>query len=210
MNVVAINGSPRHDGNTGIALDCMAGELRNEGIPTEIIHVGNMLLHGCIGCSHCFSSENNLCVFQDDGLNAIMSRMREADGLIIGSPTYFGGIPGTLKCFLDRVFYASRKTCALCNKVGAAVVAVRRAGGVDVFRQINNYFTLSEMVIPPSQYWVVGYGMAKGEIRQDAEGMQTVRRNANAMAWQLKVIAAAKGSIPLPRDEKREMMNFIR
>jgi len=210
MKVVAINGSPNHDGNTSVALGCMAEELQKENIFTDIIHVGRMLLHGCIGCAHCFKSENNMCVFKDDGFNDLMSLIREADGIIIGAPTYFGGIPGTLKCFLDRYFYASRATSSLCNKVGTAVVAVRRAGGVDVFNQINNYFNLSEMVIPPSQYWVVGYGRTKGEISQDTEGMQTLRRNANAMAWQLKMIEATKTSIPLPRMEQRQMMNFIR
>ena len=210
MKVIAINGSPRHDGNTRIALDCMAEELQKEHISTEIIHVGKMLLHGCIGCRHCFTAENNLCIFTEDGLNDIMLRMREADGLILGAPTYFGGIPGTMKCFLDRTFYASRATPMFRNKVGAAVTTVRRAGGVDVYNQLNNYFNLSDMLIPPSQYWVIGYGREKGEISQDSEGMQAIRRNAAAMAWQLKILDATKDSIPLPRLEKRESMSFIR
>ncbi len=210
MNVIALNGSPRRDGNTSIALNIMAEELQREGIATEIIHVGGLAVRGCTACNFCAASENNLCFFKDDGVNDIGLRMRAADGLIIGSPTYYGSIAGTLKCFLDRVFYSGGRSGAFRNKPAAAVAAVRRAGGVDVFNQLNNYFNLLEMVIPPSQYWAVAYGRDKGEVTGDAEGIQTLRRNANALAWLLKVLDAAKDTVPLPRVEQKIATNFIR
>jgi multimeric flavodoxin WrbA len=210
MNVVAINGSPRKNGNTTIALAAMAEELQSEGITTEIIQVGDKLIHGCMHCGHCLKSEHNLCLFKEDPVNEVMLKMRAADGLIVGSPTYYAGIAGTLKCFLDRAFFASGSGGAFRNKPAAAVAAVRRAGGVDVYNQLNNYFNLAEMVTPPSQYWVLGYGMNKGEIAKDSEGMQTIRRNANALAWLLKAFAAAKDSVAPPRVDARAWMNFIR
>ncbi len=210
MKVIAINGSPRKDGNISNALLAMSEELHAEGITCETIQVGDKPIHGCIGCGQCSGAEDHLCVFRNDPLNEIVQKMRAADGLILGSPTYYGGIAGTMKCFLDRAFYSSASTGAFTNKVGAAVVSVRRAGGVDVYNQINNYFNLAEMLTPSSQYWVLGYGMTEGQIREDGEGMQTIRRNANAMAWLMKAIEAAKGSIPPPRTEKRIRTSFIR
>lgn len=210
MKVVAINGSPRKDGNTGTALALMTEELYREGIETETIHIGDKLIHGCIACGYCFSSDNHLCVFKDDVVNDTMLKMREADGIILGSPTYYAGIAGTMKCFVDRAFFASSATGKFANKVGATVAAVRRAGGVDVYNQLNNYLNLAEMVTPPSRYWVLGFGMDKGELSKDHEGVQVIKRNANAMAWLLKTLDATKNSIPGPRQESKIMMNFIR
>mgnify|MGYP000908392439 CR=1 FL=1 len=208
MKVIAINGSPRKDGNTSKALELMADELKNEGIEVEIIQVGHLSIHGCIGCQYCRSSEHNQCVFNDDIVNETSMKMREADGIILASPTYYAGIAGTMKSFLDRVFYSSSKYFKY--KVGTVVTAVRRAGGVDVVHQLTNYLNLAQMVIPPSQYWMVTYGMNEGEILQDGEGVQTIQRNARAMAWLLKVIDAGKDKIPFPREEKRIFTNFIR
>ena len=208
MKVVAINGSPRKDGNTSIALKLMSEELIKEGIEVEIIQVGDKLLHGCIACGYCFGSENHQCVFNDDIMNEVSNKMREADGIILGSPTYYGGIAGTMKSFLDRAFYSSITGKNYRNKVATAVVSVRRAGGVDVYNQLNNYLSLAETVSPPSQYWVIGYGMDKGEILQDEEGIQTIKRNANAMAWLLKAIDSSTEK--LPRVEAGTMTNFIR
>ncbi len=210
MKVVAINGSPRADGNTYTALKTMATQLENEGMEVEIIHIGDKTIHGCTGCGYCFRSENNQCVFKDDMVNEVTQKMREADGIILGSPTYFGGIAGTMKCFLDRAFYTSYGKGYFRNKVATSVATVRRSGGVEVYNQLNNYLALSETITPPSQYWVLGYGANKGEIEQDNEGMQAIRRNANAMAWLLKTIDAGKETIPLPTLEKRERTNFIR
>ncbi len=208
MKVIAINGSPNKDGNTATALAAMAKILKEEGIETETIQVGGQKIHGCIGCAYCWTSPDNLCVFKDDIVNDAALKMRAADGLILGAPTYYAGIPGDMKSFLDRAFLSS--SGYFRYKVGSCLTAVRRAGGVDVVHQLMNFFNLAETVTPPSQYWTVVYGMEKGEALQDAEGMQTIRKNARAMAWLLKVIDAAKGKIPLPQEEERAMMNFIR
>jgi multimeric flavodoxin WrbA len=208
MKVVAINGSPKKDGNTNTILELMADELIKEGIEVEIIHVGNQLIHGCIGCNYCADSENNMCVFKEDITNEVALKMREADGFLLGSPTYYAGIAGTMKSLLDRVFYTSSEHFKY--KVGLSIAPVRRSGGVDVIHQLNNYYQLAEVIIPPSQYWAAIYGADKGEVLQDGEGMQTALKNARAMAWLLKVIDASKGSIPLPSDEERIWTNFIR
>ncbi len=208
MNVVAINGSPRKNGNTAAALRLMADELEQQGISTEIIHIGHLPIHGCIACGHCWESEGNQCVFTDDIVNEVSAKMRAADGLILGSPTYYSGIAGTMKSFLDRVFFSSSEYFRF--KVATSVAVVRRAGGVDVVHQLNDYLHLAETVIPPSQYWTLAYGMEKGEVLQDGEGTQTLRKNARAMAWLMKLIEAGSGKIPLPEDEPREITNFIR
>ncbi|MDR1748013.1 MAG: flavodoxin family protein [Spirochaetaceae bacterium] len=208
MTVIAINGSPRKEGNTSIALSLMAGELRQQEIETEIIQVGNQHIAGCRGCGYCGSSEKNRCVITDDILNETAMKMRDADGFILASPTYYAGISGTMKCFLDRLFYANSRYFKY--KVGTSISIARRAGTVDVIHQMNNYLQLAEMVIPPSQYWPVLYGAKSGEILRDEEGVQTIRKNAGAMAWLLKVIDASRGSIPLPPEQSREWTNFIR
>lgn len=208
LKVIAINGSPKADGNTAEALKIMSEELEMEGIAVETVHIGGENIRGCKGCFYCTASENNQCVIKDDILNETALKMREADGIILGSPTYYAGISGTMKCFLDRAFFSSSRYFKY--KVGTSVVVVRRAGGVDVTHQLNNYLNLSEMITPPSQYWMIGYGQMKGEILQDGEGVQTIRKNAKAMAWLLKVVAAGKETVPLPEEEQRVMMNFIR
>jgi len=208
MKVIAINGSPQKDGNTGTALAVMAEELIKEGIEVEVIHVGNEKLHGCIACRHCGKSEGNRCVFTDDIVNEISEKMRQADGFILGSPTYYAGIAGAMKCFLDRVFFSS--SVHFKYKVATAIAVVRRSGGVDVLHQLNNYLHLAEVIIPPSQYWNVAYGLRKGEILQDEEGTQTLQKNARAMAWLIKMREATKDTIPYPQAEPRKMTNFIR
>jgi multimeric flavodoxin WrbA len=208
MKVIAINGSPHKNGNTYTALKLMADELNKEGIEVEIIQVGSQSIHGCIGCGYCEQSENNQCVFKNDILNETVIKMRQADGIILGSPTYYAGIAGTMKSFLDRTFFSSSQYFKY--KVGTAVTSVRRAGGVDVIHQLVNYLNLAETVTPPSQYWTIAYGLSEGEVLRDGEGIQTIRKNARAMAWLLKVIDASKGKIPTPQDEERIMTNFIR
>lgn len=207
MKVIAINGSPRTNGNTAQALQVMADELKLEGVEVEILHVGIDDIHGCIACGYCRKSEGNYCVFKDDIVNEISRKMREADGFILASPTYYAGIAGTMKSCLDRIFYSSSRYFQY--KVATSIAVVRRAGGVDVVHQLNNYLNLAQTVIPPSQYWTVAYGMNEGEIMEDGEGIQTLRRNAQSMAWLLKVIAHGK-EIPFPEHEKRVFTNFIR
>ncbi len=208
MKVVAINGSPRANGNTSMALRVMAEELEKQGIAVETIPVGKQDIHGCIACGYCAASEGNRCVFKDDIVNEAAAKMREADGFILASPVYYAGIAGTMKSFLDRVFYSSSRYFKY--KVATSVAVVRRAGGVDVVHQLNNYLQLAQTVMPPSQYWTIAYGRDKGEVLQDGEGMQTLRKNARAMAWVLKSIEAGKETVPLPEDEARVMTNFIR
>lgn len=208
MKVIAINGSPRKDGNTNQALKIMAHELEQQGIEVEIIHIGHLNIHGCIHCGYCWTSEGNHCVFKDDIVNETAKKMREADGFILGSPTYYAGIAGTMKAFLDRAFFTS--SGYFKYKAATSISVVRRAGGVDVVHQLNNYLNLAQTVIPPSQYWTVAYGMDKGEIIQDEEGIQTIRKNARSMAWLLKIIDAGKENIPVPVEEDHVMTNFIR
>jgi multimeric flavodoxin WrbA len=207
MKVVAINGSPNPKGNTATLLKLMAEELDKEGIETQIIQVGGKLIHGCKGCGFCRKPENDRCVINDDIVNEVSQKMREADGIILGSPTYFGNIPGTMKSFLDRDFYSGAKY--MRYKVGTAVSIVRRAGGADVYRQLRNYFDLMEVLTPPSQYWMGAYGMGPGEVLQDAEGIQTVKKNARAMAWLLKIVVSGKERYPIPQAETKVSINFI-
>jgi len=208
MNVIAINGSPRANGNTSMALKAMTDELEKQGIQTETIQIGKLSIRGCIACGHCRSSEGNRCVFNDDSVNEIAQKLRDCDGFILGCPTYYAGIPGTMKSFLDRVFYTSSRYFRL--KVATSCAVVRRAGGVDVVHQLNNYLNLAQTVIPPSQYWTIAYGRDKGEVAGDGEGMQTLVKNAASMAWLLKLIEAGKGTVEPPQDEPRVMTSFIR
>ena len=208
MKVIAINGSPRKDGNTATALKAMAEELERQGIDVEIIDVGHRQIHGCTACGYCATSEGRHCVFHDDIVNETADKMREADGFILGSPTYYAGIAGTMKSFLDRVFYTSGRYFKY--KVATSVTAARRAGGVDTVHQLNNYLNLAETIIPPSQYWTIAYGRDKGEALQDGEGIQTLRKNARAMAWVLKAVEAGRKQFPLPEEEPHVATNFIR
>lgn len=208
MKVIAINGSPHKNGNTALALKAMTDELERQGIETETIQIGQQSIHGCIACGHCNKSEGNRCVFSDDPMNEVAQKMRDAQGFILGCPTYYAGIPGTMKSFLDRVFYTSSRYFR--GKVATSAAVVRRAGGVDVVHQLNNYLNLAQVVIPPSQYWTIAYGRLPGEAAGDGEGMQTLTKNARSMAWLLKLIEHGKDVLPLPEDEQRIMTSFIR
>jgi multimeric flavodoxin WrbA len=208
MKVIAINGSPRENGNTFFVLSKMAEELKKEKIDTEIIQIGSQKIRGCMGCSRCYESENSHCSITDDVLNKTADIIRTADGLILGSPVYYSGIAGTMKSFLDRLFYTSSEYFKY--KVGASVAITRRAGGVSVVHQLNNYFNLAEMIISPSQYWTGVFGTAPGEAAKDNEGIQTMQRNAQAMAWLLKILDATKNTIAPPVFDSRAWTNFIR
>jgi multimeric flavodoxin WrbA len=209
MKVIALNGSPRQESNTGKALLAMAEELAKDSIETEIITVGNQNIHGCHGCGYCFKSEGHHCAITMDCLNEVADKARAADGIILGAPTYYAGIAGAMKSFLDRLFYTSRQYFR--GKAGASVAIARRAGAVDTIHQLNNYLNLAEMVISPSQYWVIAFGMEQGEIFKDLEGIQTIRRHARALAWLLKMIEATKTALPFPSGtEDRARTNFIR
>lgn len=207
MKVIAINGSPRQGGNTETVLAEMARELKAAGIETELIQVGDKPVRGCISCCHCWT-EGNQCVFEDDCVNEVSRKIDAADGLILGAPTYYSAIPGTMKCFLDRLFFSSGDI--LKFKVATVVAVTRRAGAVLVANQMKNFLDLAQAITPPSQYWEVVYGQQPGEALRDSEGLQTARLNARAMAWLMRVVDDGKKKYPLPQEEERAVTNFIR
>lgn len=206
MHVLMINGSPREKGCTYTALSEIAGQLANEGIEANIFHMGSKAIRGCTGCRGCF--ESGLCVFTDDPVNACIDLAGEADGLVVGSPVYFAGPNGSLCALLDRMFFG--KGTRYAYKPAAAIVSCRRGGASAAFDRLNKYFTISSMPIVSSQYWNAVHGTTPEEVRQDLEGMQTMRTLGRNMAWLLKCIDAAKGAVPLPETEVRQMTNFVR
>lgn len=206
MKVLILNGSPHKNGGTAAAIDITAAELNNQGIETELVQIGAQAIHGCTGCMSCKKTGTNRCIFNEDLVNECLDKAAGYDGLIVASPVYYGGIAGTMKCFLDRFFFAGAD---LEYKAAAAIVTVRRAGGMQTFQQLNNYFNLRNMVITPSQYWNVLHGTNEEEVKQDEEGMQIMRKMGKNMAWILKVMQEGK-NIPLPEKEPRVATNFIR
>lgn len=208
MNVIAFNGSPKAEGNTYQAIKIVTDELEKEGISTEIIHVGDKKIRGCIACGGCTKNQDEKCVIDDD-VNDCIQKIKAADGIIIGSPVYYASMAGTMKCFLDRVFYVSGANGNLYrHKVGASVIAVRRSGEVATFDHLNHYFTISEMFVPGSNYWNVIHGRMPGEITQDIEGVQTMRVLGKNMAWLIKQLKS--GNSPEPERENKIYTSFIR
>nr|WP_321467409.1 flavodoxin family protein [uncultured Desulfobulbus sp.] len=211
MNVVAFNGSPNKNGNTYHAIKMVTDELEKQGIATQIIHVGNKPVRGCLACGQCVKKRNEQCIQTDDPVNEWLQLMKEADGLIFGSPVHFSAIGGTMKSFLDRAFYvAGVNGGMLRHKVGAAVVAVRRSGGLPTFNQLNNFIVYSEMLMPSANYWNVIHGTRPGEAVKDEEGAQIMRTLGKNMAWLMQLVEHGKGTIPPPEAEKKVYMNFIR
>ena len=211
MKVVAFNGSPNKEGNTYHAIKLVANELEKEGIETEIIHVGNKVIRGCIACNQCIRKRNEQCVLEGDDVNVWIQKMKEADGIILGSPVHFSAIGGTMKSFLDRAFYVTGVNGGMLrHKVGTSVVAVRRAGGIPTFNQLNNYINYSEMLMPTSNYWNVINGTTPGEALQDKEGLQIMRVLGKNMTWLMKLVENGKDKVEAPDNERKTMMNFIR
>jgi multimeric flavodoxin WrbA len=195
MKVVGINGSARKDGNTSILIRKVFDELDAEGIETRLVNLGPQSVNGCLACMKCFENKDGHCVQDKDALNEWLDEMVTADGIILGTPVYFANISGQIKCFLDRAWMVARANDNLFKrKVGAAVVAARRAGAVTAFHALNTYFGISEMVIAGSTYWNMGYGREKGECLQDGEGLQNMANLGKNMAWLIKSIAASKDS----------------
>jgi multimeric flavodoxin WrbA len=187
MKVVAFNGSPRADGNTSILIKKVLEQLEAEGIETEFIQLGGQMIHGCMACGTCRKLQNKQCKIVNDNANLYIQKMAEADGIILGSPTYFSMMTPELKALIDRAGYVGMGNDQLFKrKVGAAVVAVRRAGAIPTFDAINHFFLISEMIIPGSSYWNVGIGRAKGEVSNDEEGIDTMATLGKNMAWLLK------------------------
>ena len=205
MKVILINGSPNIKGCTYTALSEVATTLENEGIETEIINVGHKNIRGCIGCRKCKTTGK--CVF-DDIVNEVAPKFKECDGIVIGSPVYFASANGTLISFINRLFYSMTEDKTM--KVGAAVVSARRAGNTATFDEINKYFTISGMPVASSQYWNQVHGNTPEEVRQDLEGMQTMRTLGRNMAFLIKSIQLGKEKYGLPEKEAAIHTNFIR
>jgi len=213
MKVVAINGSPKNNGNTAQLIDTITQELAKENISTEVLHIGNKTIRGCFGCGACAKNQDERCVAKDDEyVNECIQKMKEADGILIGTPVHWAGIAGTMKSFLDRAFYVSSANGNLFrHKVGASIVAVRRSGGVSTFDAMNHYLNYAEMILPTSNYWNVAHGRVPGEVHEDFEGIQIARVMGKNMAWTLKVMQSAKEqNIPFPEQEAKIMTNFVR
>jgi multimeric flavodoxin WrbA len=187
MKVIAFNGSARKDGNTAILLNLVLDELKNEGIDTEIFQLSGKPLQGCIACYKCFSNKDGKCAVDKDIANELIGRMLEADGIILGSPTYFADVSAGMKALIERCGMVSRANGdMLRRKVGASVVAVRRAGATHVFNSMNYFFFIAQMIVPGSSYWNLGIGREIGEVRNDNEGVQTMKNLGQNMAWLLK------------------------
>ena len=205
MKVILINGSPNAKGCTYTALEEVSKTLKSEGIETEIIHVGHKDIRGCIGCRQC--KTKGKCVFNDI-VNDIAPKLKECDGIVIGSPVYFASANGTLVSFIDRLFYSM--TADKTMKVGAAVVSCRRGGNSATFDELNKYFTISQMPIASSQYWNMVHGNSPEEVQQDLEGLQTMRTLGKNMAFLIKSIQLGKKEFGLPEKEEHKFTNFIR
>jgi multimeric flavodoxin WrbA len=187
MKVVAFNGSARKDGNTAILIRHVFQELDKEGIETELIQLSGSRIHGCIACMKCFENKDQRCSVKDDKVNDCIEKMLDADGIILGSPTYFANVSTEMKALIDRAGMVSRANGdMLGRKVGAAVVAVRRAGAIHVFNSINHFFFIGQMIVPGSSYWNLGMGREKGAVEKDEEGIQTMKDLGRNMAWLLK------------------------
>ncbi|MDR0835524.1 MAG: flavodoxin family protein, partial [Tannerella sp.] len=188
MKVIALNGSPHKNGNTAYALNVVGKALQDEGIDFEIVEIGGHHIHGCIGCEKCSENQDGKCSITNDLVNETVLKMKEADGIIIASPVYYSCIAGTMKCFLDRSFYVAAANGGwFRHKVGASVVAVRRTGGSMTFNALNHYLSVSEMLVPTSNYWNVIHGLEPGDAAHDAEGNQIMQMLGKNMAWMLKM-----------------------
>lgn len=205
MKVLMLNGSPRRGGNTSIALEEMEKVFHQENIETQTVQVGGRDIRGCAACMGCM--EKGRCVF-DDLVNVTAPQFEEADGLVVATPVYYASANGTLISFLDRLFYSTPFDKTM--KVGASVAVARRGGVSSTYDELNKYFAISGMPIATGQYWNAVYGRAKGEAREDEEGMQTMRTLARNMAFLMKAIALGKAQYGLPEREPFQRTNFIR
>jgi multimeric flavodoxin WrbA len=191
MKVVAFSGSPRKGGNTESLIEHVFAQLNAEGIETELVQIGGQLVRGCRACYGCFAHKNQRCVIEDDIVNECIAKMIEADGIILASPTYFACVTPEIKALIDRAGLVARANDdVLKRKVGAAVVAVRRAGAVTTFDTINHFFLIEQMIVPGSIYWNLAVGRDKGEVEGDDEGIRTMAELGKNMAWLLHKLNA--------------------
>ena len=202
--VILLNGSPHANGCTATALQEMIRVFENESVETELIQVGNKNIRGCIACGSC--AKNGRCVFSDDPVNETAEKFKEADGLVIGSPVYYGSPNGTILSFMDRLFYSTSFSKHM--KVGAAVVSCRRGGNTASFDVLNKYFTISGMPVASSTYWNQVHGFTAGDVRKDLEGLQTMRNLARNMAFMIRAFADAREEYGLPEMERGAFTSF--
>lgn len=207
MKVLLINGSPRIHGCTYTALCEVAGALEKENIETEIFHIGSKPIRGCMACGACKNGSGK-CAYNDDTVNIALEKAKEADAFVFGSPVHYAAPSGLITSFLDRFFYAGN---CFEYKPGASIVSCRRGGATAAFEQLNKYFTIASMPVVSSQYWNMVHGNTPDEVKQDLEGIQTMRTLGKNMAWLLKCIQAGRDAgIQLPEKEPRARTNFIR
>lgn len=206
MKVLALNGSPNKAGNTYQSLQVVAGELEAQQIEVETVTLGDKIFGGCTGCRGC--RKTGQCVLPDPVFLEIMDKVLAADGILLGSPVYYGGINGAMKCFLDRAFFSDTRG-RMRFKVGASIVILRRAGAMSAYEQLNNYLMASEMIVVPCQ-WMVVFGAQPGEIHEDMEGLQRLHNLGKNMAWMLKMKEQTKDTLTPPEPGARVFYNFIR
>ena len=205
MKVLIINGSPRINGNTTVAVNEMVKVFEKEGVETEVVQIGTMVVRGCIACGTCF--KKGQCVF-DDVVNELAPKFEAADGLVVASPVYYASANATISACLDRLFYSTHFDTTM--KVGACVVCARRGGLSSTFDELNKYFTISGMPVASSQYWNDIHGREPGQAVQDAEGLQTMRTLARNMTFLMRSIALGKEKYGLPEKEEVVRTHFIR
>lgn len=205
MKVILFNGSPNIHGCTYTALHEIEETLQKNGIETEIFQVGSKSVRGCIGCGKC--RESGKCIF-DDIVNEAIDKIKDADGVIFGSPVYYASANGTMISFLDRLFYAASQH--LAYKPGAVVVSARRAGTTATYDELNKYLGISNMLIVPAPYWNMVHGNTADEVKQDKEGLYIMRQIGENMTWMLKMLENAKVNGIAPTILEKERTNFIR
>jgi multimeric flavodoxin WrbA len=187
MKILAFNGSPRTGGNTELLIKEVFNTFKDKNIDPELIQIGGKLLHGCTGCRKCIENKNEKCIIDNDELNSWIGKIKEADVIILGSPVYFADITPEMKAFIDRIGYITRANGHLLKrKIGAAIVAVRRAGGLTAFDSINRFFLVNQMIVIGSSYWNVGIGRDIGDVLEDEEGMQTMKTLGENIYWALQ------------------------
>ena len=211
MKVTAFNGSPHKEGNTYHALRAVCARLEQAGIGTEIVWVGGSDVKACRGCSMCARNRDEKCVLAGDPVNEWIQKMKQSDGILLGAPVHYSGIAAGMKAFLDRAFYVCGNNGGLLrHKVGAAVTAVRRSGGVATVDGLYHYLNYSEMLLPTGNYWNVIHGLKPGQAEEDDEGMQTLQVLGDNMAWLLRLKEYGQHAVPAPPPVKKVLTNFIR
>ncbi|MDR3641274.1 MAG: flavodoxin family protein [Humidesulfovibrio sp.] len=198
MKVIAINGSPRKDGNTRLLLETALAPLAKAGWETEVVQLGGKNIHGCRACYKCWEAQDKRCVFGKDVFNEVFAKILDADAVILGSPTYFTDVTAEMKAFIDRAgFVAMANGCLLAGKIGAAVVAVRRGGAIHVFDTMNHLFLISQMLVPGSTYWNMGHGFEPGTVAEEGEAMRNMQHLGQAIDWLGKAVKASPMPYPV-------------